>query len=70
MGEHTLDEEAAMVWQDALDLVAAGRANDLRCPFCNKGEVTVDRNEQRLRLECRACRRFIEGQFKLSADAP
>ena len=58
-----MDEEAAMVWQDVLDEVAAGRERNLRCPFCAKGEVAVDRNDQRLRLECRACRRFIEGRL-------
>jgi hypothetical protein len=63
LGETTVDEEAAMVWQDVLDEVAAGRVQNLRCPFCQKGEVTVDRNEQRLRLECRACRRYIEGRM-------
>ncbi|MDB4964464.1 MAG: hypothetical protein JWN44_153 [Myxococcales bacterium] len=58
-----MDEEAAMVWQDVLDAVAAGREQNLRCPFCSKGEVFVDRNELRLRLECRACRRYIEGRM-------
>jgi transcription elongation factor Elf1 len=62
-----VDEEAAMIWQDVLDQVAAGREQNLRCPFCTKGEVAVDRNEQRLRLECRACRRYIEGQLKEAA---
>jgi hypothetical protein len=52
-----------MAWQDVLDAVAAGREQNLRCPFCSKGEVAVDRNEQRLRLECRACRRYIEGRM-------
>ena len=61
-----MDEEAAMAWQDVLDEVAAGRERDLRCPFCSKSEVVVDRNEQRLRLECRACRRFIEGRMAAS----
>ena len=34
-----MDEEAAMVWQDVLDQVAAGREQNLRCPFCSKGEI-------------------------------
>lgn len=58
-----MDEEAAMIWQDVLDEVAAGREQNLRCPFCDKGQVTVDRNEQRVRLECGACRRYIEGRM-------
>jgi hypothetical protein len=61
-----VDEEAAMVWQDVLDEVAAGRERDLRCPFCQQGQVAVDRNEQRVRLECRGCRRFIEGRLASS----
>lgn len=59
-----MDEEAAMIWQDVLDEVAAGRDRNLRCPFCSKGEVAVDRSSnERLRLECRACKRFIEGRM-------
>ena len=61
-----MDEEAAMAWQDVLDDVAAGRERDLVCPFCSKKEVVVDRNEQRLRLECRACKRYIEGRMASS----
>jgi transcription elongation factor Elf1 len=58
-----VDEEAELLWQDVLDAVSAGRERNLRCPFCQKGEISVDRNEQRMRLECRACRRFIEGRM-------
>ena len=46
MGDHELDEETAMMWQDALDEVAAGRPRDLRCPFCTQGEVSVSTDEQ------------------------
>jgi hypothetical protein len=67
MGESAVDEEAEVLWQDVLDDVAAGRERNLRCPFCQKGEISVDRNEQRIRLECRACRRFIEGRMTASA---
>ena len=63
-----MDEEAAMVWQEVLDEVAAGRERNLRCPFCQKGEVAVDRTEQRMRLECRACKRYIEGRLNVSAE--
>jgi hypothetical protein len=58
-----VDEDAAMVWQEVLDEVAAGRTTNLRCPFCNKGEIAVDRNVERVRLECRGCRRYIEGRM-------
>lgn len=60
----TLDEdEAAVLWQDVLDDVAAGRVQGLRCPLCKQGDVKVDRNPQRLRLECTRCRGFIEGRL-------
>ncbi len=57
------DEDDLMVWQDVLDEVAAGRTGNLRCPICQKGEVVLDRDERRTRLECRACHRFIEGRM-------
>lgn len=61
-----MDEDELMMWQDVLDEIAAGRAGELRCPFCQKSAVAVDRGAERTRIECRACRRFIEGRF---ADA-
>jgi hypothetical protein len=68
MGDHEYDEETAMMWQDALDEVAAGRPRDLHCPFCIQGEVAVTTDDQtkRTRLTCRACKRFIE--VKLAND--
>lgn len=61
-----MDEDEVMKWQDVLDEVASGRANaerPLYCPFCQKGEVVVDRKPDRTRIECQGCRRFIEGRF-------
>ena len=64
-----MNEDDVMYWQDALDEVAAGRTAGLRCPFCDKGEVSVERGDpaqgqaKKIRLECRACRRFIEGRM-------
>jgi transposase-like protein len=59
------EEEAMMMWQDVLDLVAAGRTSDLTCPFCKKGQVQVKKIEQtrQTRLECSACRQFIVGHL-------
>jgi hypothetical protein len=55
-------DEALLMWQDVLDDVAAGRVSNLRCPFC-QGAVAVDQNPQRTRLECKSCRRYIEGKL-------
>jgi hypothetical protein len=60
-----MDEDEIMMWQDVLDDVAAGRVQSLRCPFC-KGGVAIEQNEQRTRLECRSCHRFIEGKMATS----
>jgi hypothetical protein len=62
MGDPDNDDEAAMMWQDVLDEVAAGRPRNLRCPYCEKGEVVVTGDEQtkRTKIECRGCKRFIE----------
>ena len=62
MGDSDLDEEAAMMWQDVLDEVAAGRARNLHCPYCQVGEVAITHDEQtkRTKVECRGCKRFIE----------
>jgi hypothetical protein len=58
-----MSEEDEILWQDVLDQVAAGRVQDLRCPFCQQGKITLDETPERTRLECRACRRFIEGKL-------
>ena len=59
-----MSEDDIIHWQELLDEVGAGRVQGLRCPFCKKGDVVVDKNEQRTRLECRSCRRFVEGRFE------
>jgi hypothetical protein len=56
-------EDDAIYWQDLLEEVLAGRDAGLKCPFCYKGEITVERRGLVTRLECRACRHFIEGRF-------
>ncbi len=55
-------EEEAMLWQEILDDLHSGRAQDLRCPFC-KGQLAVDTTPERTRIVCGGCRRFIEGRF-------
>lgn len=59
-----MNEEDMIYWQDVLDSIAAGRTADLVCPFCKKGQVQVIQRERVTRLECPACRRFIEGQMQ------
>lgn len=63
-----MDDDEAMIWQDVLDEIAAGRGQELHCPFCQTGEVAVVRGPERTRVECRTCRRFIEGRFAEGAD--
>jgi hypothetical protein len=62
-----MDEDDVVLWQDLLDSVAAGREKGLQCPFCQetgkKGEVEVKREAHKTRLECRTCKRFIEGKM-------
>jgi hypothetical protein len=58
-----VSEEDQMIWQDVLDEVAAGRTAGLSCPFCRKGSIAVEQLPDRMRLECPACRRFIEGRM-------
>jgi len=61
MGDSDGDDEAAMLWQDVLDEVAAGRTRNSHCPYCEKGEISVTFDEQtrRTRLDCKSCKRFI-----------
>lgn len=61
MGDADSEDEAAMMWQDVLDEVAAGRTRNRHCPYCEKGELTVTLDEQtrRTRVECKSCKRFI-----------
>jgi hypothetical protein len=64
-----MDEEESLLWQDVLDEVVAGRTQNLRCPFCQKGEIALtkpERKERLTRCECKACRRFIE--VRLTTD--
>ncbi len=57
------EDEAMMLWQETLDLVASGRTTDLRCPFCKTGIIGIEKLERKTRLQCGACRKFIEGRF-------
>ncbi len=58
------EEEEALIWQDVLDDIVAGRLTNLLCPFCKKNPVHIDRQPLKTRVECRVCQRFIEGRFQ------
>lgn len=57
------DAEAFVMWADVIDEVAAGRAADLPCPYCQRRPLTVEQSPSLTRVSCAGCRRFIEGQF-------
>ena len=55
-------DEAMLMWQDVLDDVANGRLSGLKCPYC-QGAVAVEQSAQRTRIECKSCRRYLEGKM-------
>ena len=56
-----MSEDDIILWQDVLDLVVSGKTSNLVCPFCQKGPIEITQKERVTRLECRSCRRYIEG---------
>ena len=52
-----------IAWQDALDLIAAGRPNDAACPFCKHKPLTVETVDFATRVSCSQCRHFVQGTF-------
>lgn len=69
-GPVSAGEDDYIYWQDALELVLAGRPNNIKCPFCHTGEVAVvrkggDGTKTVTRLQCQnqQCRHYIEGRF-------
>lgn len=63
-GLSQVDEEALIAWQDVLDMVAAGRPNDIACPFCNHRPLAIEEVEHATRISCSKCKKFIEGRFQ------
>jgi len=59
-----VDEEALIVWQDVLDMVAAGRPNDLSCPYCKHRPLAIEEVEFATRISCGKCKKFIQGRFQ------
>lgn len=58
-----MDEDTAVLWQDALDEIVAGRPDGIACPFCTHKPLAVQRQARTTRISCPACKRFIEGNF-------
>ena len=58
-----MSEDDIIYWQDVLDAVRANRLENLKCPFCYEGAVSVTRTELKTRVECTRCRHFVEGRF-------
>ncbi|WP_428268830.1 hypothetical protein [Haliangium sp.] len=62
-----MDEEAVedlvIVWQDVLDEIAAGRPDNLRCPYCGRTPLKVETEGRRTRIGCDGCGKYIEGAF-------
>ena len=64
-----MGEDDFIYWQDVLDDVAAGRRAQLRCPFCQAPGLRLEEKGALLRIECPACRHFIEGRFPIDPSA-
>ncbi len=58
-----MDEEALIVWQDVLEMVLNKRPNEVGCPHCGHRPLTIEEVENRTRISCDKCKKFIEGQF-------
>jgi transcription elongation factor Elf1 len=59
-----VDEEALIAWQDVLDMVVAGRPNDLGCPYCRHRPLKVEEVDNSTRISCSKCGKFIQGRFE------
>ena len=55
--------EAYDKYQDAIQEVLAGRTEGLKCPYCGKGDLKVEFDGIRIRLECPECGRYFEGML-------
>lgn len=58
-----MGEDDFIYWQDVLDDIAAGKTSALVCPFCRAPALKVEQRGPVTRVECGACRHFIEGRF-------
>ncbi len=60
-----MSEDDIIYWQDVLESVQAGRTANLKCPFCQQGDIEVRKRERVTIVRCTAkgCGHFIEGRF-------
>lgn len=65
-----VSDDDFIYWQDVLDDIAAGRKAPLRCPFCQAEGLKITQKGAVTRIECTACRHFIEGKFPDAEGAP
>jgi hypothetical protein len=66
-----MGEDDFIYWQDVLEDIAAGKLSTLRCPFCQAPGLKVQQTGpggSMTRVECGACRHFIEGRFPQVAE--
>jgi hypothetical protein len=63
-----MGEDDFIYWQDVLDDLAAGRRDRLVCPFCQAPGLKVEERGAGLRIECGACRHYIEGRFPTQSE--
>jgi hypothetical protein len=59
-----MDEEALMVWQDVLDMMAAGRPGETSCPYCSHRPLLIEEIDFATRISCSKCKKFIQGRFQ------
>ena len=62
MSDH---EDDIIFWQDVLESVQAGRAANLKCPFCQKESIEVTKRERvtSVKRTAKGCGHYIEGRF-------
>lgn len=61
--DEAIDEEALIAWQDVLDMVVAGRPENLSCPLCHHRPLTIEEVDNSTRISCAKCKKFIQGRF-------
>lgn len=63
-------EELMLMLQDTLTMAASGHTDGLRCPVCDRGEVSAENGEDGwIRIECPQCGLKFEGLLGNSEDS-
>ena len=50
-------------YEPIIQEVVAGRTEGHKCPYCGKGDLKVEFDGIRIRLECPECGRYFEGML-------